>query len=266
LFINILLVILLAIKKKNHRKRPEDKTVISEVIRKEIVKSILTGPKHPSDLVKEIWPKVAREGISKKSFQSVILKRRLEELEHQNNLRLIVKIKNEPRNVIYDITSDSEDSEKKQKAIERAIFYIYGSPEHLKDLSEFLKFETNEQPLIQAFSGTTLFFLLPFWMKLAQAIESGDDDSFTFYSDEGGKFLSLAFVAAAKLFKLDEYKEEVDLINEFSKTDFASSFLKEHGDAMHEAGKGIILRPERFDFWSKWLKEKVERERKFYRK
>jgi hypothetical protein len=235
---------------KNKRSKKKGFADNSELIRNEILRYVLIGQKRYYEIANEIWSKIQGEtSISSKSFQSVILKRRLDELERE---KLLKRVTNEPRKVTFDFYDE--------KAKEKAEFLVYGSPEKLKDIVELLKNETkyNDTPLFLALNDLSQAFLFPFWFKIFKAILDEDIDSLDFYRKEGGHFLSTLFGVAVDTLTLENYRDEVTLFYQTWK-ELEQDAKNENKSLQAISGKKVFLRPERMDFWIQWAKEKAKK-------
>lgn len=253
LIINLLLVIKL-IKNKGEKKKTTDN---KELIYREILRCLLTGQKRYHEIAKEVWPQVqTRTDITEKSFQSTILKRRLDELETEKPEPLIKKTSNLPKNVAYDIYNE--------KAREKARIRAVGSPEELQVFAEFFKVEAAGHLFIPSFNELlSEVFLTLFWVKIAEAIRNKDLDSLELYKREGGRFISLLFGVAVDTFASDEYHDEAELYHKAIRESLQEVENEPghiHGP-MFVAGKNIIHRPYRMDFLLQWLKEKTTAEK-----
>jgi hypothetical protein len=251
--IDLPLVITL-IKDKGKKKKTTDN---KELIYNEILRCLLTGQKHVQEMIEEVWPKIQVDtGIMKKSFQSTVLKRRLDELEAESE-PLIKKTSNLPKNVVYDIYDE--------KAREKARIRILGSPEELRVFAEFFKVEAAGHLFIQTFNELlSSFFLELFWCKIAEAILNKDLSSLEFYKKEGGRFISSIFGVAVDTFASDEYHDEVELYRgavQKAMQELENEPWKHIHGPMFIAGQKVALRPHRMDLWLQWVKEKVAAEK-----
>jgi DNA-binding HxlR family transcriptional regulator len=188
----------------------------TNLIRAEILKCLLTGPQQYRELNQKVWIKIKKDsGISAKSFQAVILERRLVELEKE---AIIKRTNITSKNVLFEIC-DTE------KAKEKATFIAYGSPETLSNFEDLLKLESKNgysatQILIEntkdatigfytAFKELSASFLVPFWGKIIKAILDEDKESLEFYKKEGKSYLASLFGAAINALMSNEFHDEI---------------------------------------------------------
>lgn len=215
------------------------------IIRNEILRSLLQGPKRRKDLSIEVWPRIKQTGISKGSFQSVILNRKLESLKEGG---WIDKPVDKPKNVTWELRKDAK---------ERAKMAVNETIDDLKrSFTECLKCETKQgehrEPLIKIFQELSFPLMSPFWIKIFKAIKDKNQTDFLFYKEEGGKRLSALFETTAEMLQTEEYAIETEFLALSWEYMAESELTPEH--RWYE----LLKHPENKKFYVEWVQQKTK--------
>lgn len=221
------------------------------MIRAEILKCLLSGPQHYKELFEKVWIKIEKNsGISEKSFQAVILERRLVELENE---KIVKRTNITSKNVVFDICDD-------EKAKEKALAIAYSSLEILTDFGELLKLEAQatNQDLLESFSVLANPLLFPFWRKIIKAIVEKDIENLNFFREQGQQYIASLFGVTVNTLKTEEYRDEAVLLHqsfiEAEKEEKKNSEIK----GIRLATRKFLAAPECREFQTQWIKQKVE--------